>query len=92
MSITVKNIKGSSNRNRPSGYDSWLDFYNRKKGETNLCANLDCSNNAEVGGHVRLVDNENQKDHIVPLCSSCNNVNNEDEFEVVESWLLQVHE
>lgn len=92
MVTKVKNIKGSTDRILPKGCDSWLDFYEQNKEETSVCANLRCSNDAEVGGHVRLVDSENQKDHIVPLCSSCNNGNNEDEFEVIKDWLLQVHE
>lgn len=92
MVAKVKNIKGSTDRILPEGCTSWLDFYEQNMGTAPSCAKLGCNGNAEVGGHVRLVDNSNLKDHIVPLCLSCNNVNNEDEFEVTESWLLQVHE
>lgn len=51
--INVKNKKGTSSKNPPSGYASWLDFWEKKKGKkATVCEARNCSENPDVGGHV----------------------------------------
>jgi len=42
--------------NPPSGYDSWLDYWEQNSG----------------GSHVQKVSSTDQKWYIMPLCDSCN--------------------
>ncbi len=86
----VKNIKGSSDNVAPSGYSSWKEFWEVKKGRKfSYCACLTCSNQAVYGGHVKKVYGSNEW-YIVPLCEKCNNYANEDPFEVNDSDLLPI--
>ena len=43
-----------------------------------------------VGGHVIKVDSEDKTRYIVPLCNTCNNSANNDEFDVDENDLVWV--
>ena len=89
--IKVKNKNGTTERNPPSGFESWLDFWEKSNKDVKtkcmscgkLCDDL-------VGGHVFKVD-KTSKEYIIPLCKECNNVNNENEFEVDEDYLVPVH-
>jgi len=69
----VKNLKGTSNH-RPKGYDSWLDFWEKKTGnKAKDCHKRVCHNNTDlVGAHVKLGDKNDLKRYIVPLCRGCN--------------------
>lgn len=95
-SVKVKNIKHTSSKKhkRPlNGRESWLDYYKKSKGissdMTLPCANIACNKKAEVGGHVKKDDSE-KKWYITPLCSKCNNFNNEDSFTVRKDNLVPI--
>ena len=51
--IDVKNKKGTGGNTPPSGYSSWLDLWEKKKGKKATgCEALNCTGGADVGGHV----------------------------------------
>ena len=78
----VKNVNGSSRFACPSGYNSWLDYWEKQTGTTAYrCSATDCHKLGRsnlVGAHVQKVNDKHW--YIVPLCSACNN--RTDEFYV----------
>ena len=79
--MKVKNINGSSRFPAPSGYDSWLDYWERKSGErATYCGASGCWRTDLVGAHVQKVGGYDNRWYITPLCKSCNQ--RSDEFEV----------
>lgn len=88
--IKVKNKNGTGDKNPPSGYTSWLDFWERKKGKkADQCENMSCSGNPDVGGHV-IKSGEGGKEYILPLCYSCNNKPDGEEFDAWDTDLISV--
>jgi hypothetical protein len=78
----VKNVNGSSRWPAPSGYTSWLDYWEKKSGKSvSICGAENCSKRNLVGAHVQKVYGTDKKYYITPLCSSCNQ--RTDEFDVV---------
>lgn len=73
MAVLVQNVNGSSRWGCPSGYNSWLDYWEKQTGrKAYYCAATDCYNSKNlVGAHVRKVYGDNSV-YIVPLCQSCN--------------------
>ena len=70
--MLVKNVNGSSRWQAPSGYSSWLDYWEKKTGlKASFCRRSGCLNSATDGAHVQLVSGGNEW-YIVPLCHSCN--------------------
>jgi hypothetical protein len=69
-----KNIVGTSdNASLPSGYSSWLDFWEKKTGKVAFsCRKFGCCRTAEVGAHVQVEGYGNYW-YIVPLCKADNN-------------------
>ena len=57
MAILVQNVNGSSRWNNPSGYNSWLDYWENQTGrKAYYCAATDCYNSKNlVGAHVRCL-------------------------------------
>ncbi|MEW5825815.1 MAG: hypothetical protein AB1778_03205 [Candidatus Bipolaricaulota bacterium] len=81
--VDVKNKKGTGSNPAPSGYTSWLDFWERKRGKkATKCEVLGCSAGADVGGHV-IKAGEGPKEYILPMCTGCNN---KGESEVLKAW------
>ena len=77
----VKNVNGSGRFNPPTGYSSWLEYWEDQTGKTaSVCGAYGCSNKDLVGAHVQKADNSDNKWYVTPLCRSCNN--RTDEFEV----------
>ncbi|MCX4039289.1 hypothetical protein OR606_03610 [Aeromonas hydrophila] len=91
--ILVKNKKNTSHKTPPSGYTSWLDFWEQKKERgANICERVGCEEtNNLVGAHV-IISGEGGKEYILPLCkgSKCNHTTNEDEFKAWDSDLVPV--
>lgn len=88
--IDVKNKNGTSGKTPPSGYSSWLDFWESKMGKkASKCEVLLCKGDADVGGHV-IKSGEGGKEHILPLCYSCNNKPDGEVFKAWESDLVPV--
>lgn len=82
--IKVKNVIGSSRFPSPSGYNSWLDYWEQKTGKkAYFCAATDCWAQDLVGAHVQKVNSADRRWYIVPLCRGCNN--RTDEFYVNET-------
>lgn len=88
--IDVKNKKGTSGNNPPSGYTSWLDFWEKKKGtKATKCEVMSCRGNADLGGHV-IKAGEGGKEYILPMCYSCNNKPEDEIFKAWEGDLVPV--
>ena len=88
--IDVKNKKGTAEKDPPSGYDSWLDFWEKKKGKkADTCEVLNCNGNPDVGGHV-IKSGDGSKEYILPMCYSCNNKPDDEVFKAWENDLVSV--
>lgn len=87
MSVLVKNLNGTSD-NVPYGYDSWIDFWSKKKNvKPTWCRRCRKDTTELDGAHVQKVYGTNEW-YIVPLCRSCNLT--EGTFYVSESDLVPV--
>lgn len=88
--IDVKNKKGTSGNSPPSGYSSWLDFWEKKKGtKATKCEAQGCNGGPNVGGHV-IKAGEGGKEYILPLCYTHNNKPEGEAFKAWESDLIPV--
>lgn len=88
--IKVKNKKGTSGNTPPNGCASWLDFWERRKGsKATKCEVLSCNGKPDVGGHV-IKSGQGPKEYILPLCYSCNNKPETEEFQAWEDDLVSV--
>ena len=93
MKVLIKNSQSTSNL-QPSPYDSWLEYWESKKGEINPNKSLPCPagcgkiiNRDDLDGcHVQKVLSFTGKMYIVPLCSGCNH--RTDSFYVEENLLV----
>lgn len=92
--MLVHNIKGTSDRKPYGEYDSWLDFWEKKKDDLSFtCSCKGCKELAEVGGHVQKHGNNTRNYwYIIPLCKKCNNPYNTKPFEVNERDLVRITE
>ena len=90
--IEVKNKGGTSKKLPPAGYDSWLDFWEKKKNaKAKKCEVFACGKSADVGGHVIKVGERN-KEYILPMCYECNNKPDDETFKAWENDLVPVNE
>ena len=88
--IKVKNKKGTASKTPPAGYSSWLDFWESKKGKkADGCEVYGCNGKADLGGHV-IKSGEVSKEYILPMCYTCNNKPDYEEFEAWENDLVSV--
>lgn len=88
--VAVRNMRNTSDAKLPTGYSSWKEYWEEKKGRRfTLCSCCSCSNWAEEGSHVEKVDWTGMK-YIVPLCYKCNNPSNTGIFCVRDADLLQI--
>lgn len=70
----VKNLKGTASKS--CNCRSWLDHWKRFSGSFLFgCSNIHCSNNPEVGAHVKKINDP--RHYIIPLCKSCNGLSEE---------------
>ena len=78
----VKNVNGSGRYSAPSGYSSWLEYWEANAGrEVTFCGAHGCLDTDLVGAHVQKAYSNDTTWYIVPLCRSCNQ--RTDTFEVV---------
>jgi len=88
--IDVKNKKGTSGNTPPSGYSSWIEFWEKKKGtKATKCEVMSCSGKVDLGGHV-IKHGEGSKEYILPMCYSCNNKPDNEIFQAWDSDLISV--
>ena len=89
--IKVRNKKGTSSKTPPSGYSSWLEYWEHKKGEkARGCKARGCNGSADVGGHV-IKSGHGGKEYILPICNSCNALSEREEYTAWEGDLVPVH-
>jgi hypothetical protein len=90
MQILARNLPGYKyNQDVPSGYMSWLDYWQKKRGlvaGTCRCCGKHC--NDLVGGHVEAIGYTGV--YIVPLCASCNSSENRKSFYVNDQDFVKV--
>lgn len=88
--IKVKNKNNTTGKTPPSGYKSWLDFWEDKKGKkATTCEVLACGGKPDVGGHV-IKSGDGGKEYVLPMCYSCNNKPDGEEFKAWENDLISV--
>jgi hypothetical protein len=88
--IDVKNKKGTAGNTPPSGCNSWLDFWEKKKGgKATQCEVMSCKGSPNLGGHVIKVG-EGSKEYILPMCYTCNNKPENEVFKVWDTDLVPV--
>ena len=88
--IEVKNKKGTSNKTPSIGYESWLDFWVKKKGKkATRCEVMLCKGNPDLGGHV-IKAGKGGREYILPMCFSCNNKPEDEVFQAWDSDLVLV--
>ncbi len=86
--IEVKNKIGTADKTPPSGFDSWLDFWEKnKRKKATRCEALFCSGKPDVGGHV-IKAGEGGKEYILPLCYHHNNGYEDEAFLAWDGDLL----
>lgn len=79
--MKVKNVIGSSRFPAPSGYDSWLDYWEKQSlQKVTYCGVVSCLGKDLVGAHVQKAEGSDKSWYITPLCRSCNQ--RTDTFEV----------
>ena len=85
--VEVKNLNGTSDKQCVS-CGSWLEHWEHKnENEADKCVAKNCSNDAQVGAHVKKVGSKDNHHYIVPLCKGCNNKSSEETFEVPRTYL-----
>lgn len=87
--IKVKNVQG--HYIVPAGYESWLNYWEKKKNKTaEVCQKNGCKETEKLeGGHVNIVGEE-ETVYLVPICHKHNHYTLTDEYEVQEDMLLKV--
>jgi len=74
LMIKVHNLRGTSSSDKPDGYDSWLDYWEKKTGRKNpQCAYHRNGESADVGAHVQKDSMSDRRWYIVPVCYWVNN-------------------
>ena len=78
--IDVRNKKETSNKALPSGYSSWLDYWEKKKGrKANMCGVINCTGTPVVGGCV-VETGLRAKEYILPMCANCRGKKEQETF------------
>jgi len=88
--IGVKNKKGTAGNTSPTGYSSWLDFWEKEKGtKATTCEVKSCDGKPDLGGHV-IKSGLGGKEYILPMCYSCNNKPDNEVFKAWDTDLVPV--
>ena len=89
--IKVKKLTRTADDAPPEGCSDWLDFWKRKNPfySPSSCSNRNCtSSQSDLLGTRVKVPGESDRQYVVPLCASCNELHNE--FSVPEYKLMVV--
>jgi len=71
--MMVKNVNGSSKWSAPSGYSSWLDYWEQNAHQkAYYCGASGCYGTDLVGAHVKKAYGTDERCYITPLCKKCN--------------------
>ena len=89
--IKVKNLNGTSSETKCTEGAYWIDHWaNYMNYSGACCSRRGCSKTAEVGGHVKKVQSQDNTEYIVPLCNGCNQLSSDEIYEVQENRLVPV--
>lgn len=92
--MKVKNFKSSGSHYRKlsgGSLNKWKEYKGYNDNDIIYCSNNDCINKAEVGGHVKKCNSDDNRVFITPLCYNCNNDHNL-EFNVDKDNLVPLNE
>jgi hypothetical protein len=79
--MTVRNLQEVSH-SPTCGCKTWLQHWENNSGKNaKTCSALDCSQAAEVGGHVQKRNVNDDSWYIIPICKGCNGKHGQ-EYEV----------
>ncbi|MBN3059738.1 hypothetical protein ABRP70_12330 [Pectobacterium odoriferum] len=85
--MKIKNLNHTTGKTCSCG--SWLKHWeNITCQKSSYCGNGGCTNNAEVGAHVKKSGNNDNAHYIVPLCKECNKKSSTEEFLLWEMYEL----
>jgi hypothetical protein len=105
MKVNVANAPGDDYESSvPSGYVSWIDYWNKLRYPRNekyasWCRNCGTKTDELEGGHVEYCYQRDDGDwyykksngiFVTPLCTECNNPNNTVHFSVDDTELIKV--
>ena len=91
IKVKVRNKKGTGSKTPPSGYSSWLEYWEDKKGQkATECKAHGCDGSADVGGHV-IKSGQGGKEYILPICNGHNALPEDKEYTAWEDDLVPVH-
>lgn len=93
--IKVTNGVNTTGRKWPSGYTSWLDFWEKNRFQASFCYSVGCTETEDlVGAHVEKVEGNLYPNSpklkgdlfIIPLCKKCNGKSEKEIFEVIGGY------
>lgn len=85
MGVLVRNMIGTGDLS--CCCDGWLKHWEKYSGqEADECCVVDCTNKAEVGGHVKKVLVGDDNPYIIPICPEHNAM--EEDYWVEESTIF----
>jgi hypothetical protein len=86
---TVKNLHGT--RGKSCKCSTWKRHWLICSGASwpKYCINRDCRNPPTLGGHVKKVDIDDNDHYIIPICASCNKL--EDQYEVSNIYFVSAN-
>lgn len=89
----VYNCNGTTDNSASAhGETDWEAFWEHKTGKHfTYCSNVNCTQKAEVGAHVRIKDH-GRRQYIVPFCKKCNAKGSDEEISVPDNDLVPVNE
>jgi hypothetical protein len=79
--IIIKSTKAQEVNMQKDAKISWLKYWEDVTGQTaDECSYFDCSNKADIGGHLFLLLYSQQYTYVAPICYSCKYGKNDGEF------------
>ncbi|MCD8214649.1 MAG: hypothetical protein LUC97_03245 [Clostridiales bacterium] len=76
-----RNVRGSDefkDYNCGTWKQHWVNYNISKQEWPDKCSRVGCENKAEVGAHVRNHEHFGRAMYIIPLCSKCNQIYDDD--------------
>lgn len=89
MVVKVKNLNGTSDKTPSCGCSSWIEHWMNNKPNLSVTKCRACGDSDTLlGGHVKIMDCEDRREYIIPICSSCNNTKDKEFFTDLQNLVL----